>query len=64
MAVVAVVNAPAASLSAASTSLQTQIALKQAESTMSHYPTQSWVNSQNYKSPLHGTANFMLIMLC
>ena len=45
---VVVASAAAALLSAASTSLQTQIALKQDKSAMSSYATQSWVNSQNY----------------
>ena len=38
-----IASAAAASLSAASTSLQTQIALKQDKSSMSSYATQSWV---------------------
>ena len=50
-------------LSAASTSLQTQIALKQDKSSMSSYATQSWVTSQNYLTLLPSTANFTSLTL-
>ena len=43
---VLVAGAAATSLSAASVSLQTQIALSQDKSSMSGYATESWVNSQ------------------